>query len=120
VSDTCRRRYFPRGLEGQQAELSATDAREGATGIPHRAGLDVPGGHFSYSDRCGGNSDWHFDLDTALASGGRILNPSDRQFYETSRPTLKNRGWAPPHDVDFAMWGALAVTATLLNKRKNS
>jgi hypothetical protein len=56
-------------LEGESAQLPVTDARAEATGTPHRAGLDVSGGYVSHGDCGGGNSDWHFDLDTELASG---------------------------------------------------
>src|ERR1700731_1023239 len=73
-SDSCRRRYFSRGLEGEPAELSIIDAGAGATGTSHWAGLDFPGDYVGYGHRGGGNSDWDFDLGTTVASGCSELN----------------------------------------------
>ena len=54
-----------------------TTLGEGAARRQHQAGLDIPRNHLIRSYCCGGDSHWHFDLDSAISSklGSLRLQP---------------------------------------------
>jgi hypothetical protein len=112
-ANTCRRRYFSRGVEGESAELSVADAGEEQPGYHTRrdwmflviilliaiAAVGIPIGILIWI--------------LSLHPGGQILNPSDGQFYETSRPTLKIEGGHPPRFLNLRCGAGLVVMAIM-------